>query len=550
MTAPPDVKITAAPTVETPARDALSRLTPFGWTGGLLVIFVLLIASFFLAGYFVIYWRNADMDMVVVYNALVMNDGGSQSYNDHPAYLTILLVKVWFELLHRLGLLDAWKFSAIPPASDVAAFDTAMTHAIRAGRVLAGLIAAVFIAVFAALIRQIVRDWRVALLAVFAFAFSGGVTDHMRILRTEMIAACFVIFAFMVLIIVARRATVWRPLALMAAAALCVLGMENKVQVVLLIAALPVMILPFGAEDSASAGFWTNSARAWLTALFAAVAAAVLFNAALPLIRAGLDPAATSAASLRPLIAGTFGLYQAALAVWIVIGMAVFAIVWRVHPTETVTAVAAVIGGASLGLLALNIDYDIQNVVAVINPIEKMLVFADQPATAAVEKGGLLSTAGVLLNGVAGVLQRYTFVLFSSPRPAVFLTWLIFPGIVYAWLRGERRAAIQAAVLMLTAIGVDSLGVRRGLKAEYFILTDPLIIIAGAILLDRMSDLRFRAWAYPIGVALIAVHVVLSQAEPVKHVLKRDGPERICEWNQTFMPHWPLPWCDRPAKPS
>ena len=44
----------------------------------------------------------------------------------------------------------------------------------------------------------------------------------------------------------------------------------------------------------------------------------------------------------------------------------------------------------------------------------------------------------LLLDGVASVLARYTFVLHSSPRPTVFLTWLIVPGIVYAWRRGEQ----------------------------------------------------------------------------------------------------------------
>ncbi|MDH8685157.1 hypothetical protein QIH31_27080, partial [Klebsiella pneumoniae] len=77
-----------------------------------------------------------------------------------------------------------------------------------------------------------------------------------------MIAACFVIFAFMIMIVVAQRASAWRPLALMAAAVLCVLGMENKVQVILLIAALPVIALPFGTDTGASVGFWDNGCRA------------------------------------------------------------------------------------------------------------------------------------------------------------------------------------------------------------------------------------------------------------------------------------------------
>ncbi len=97
------------------------RLTFLGWCGGLAAIVAGLAVSFLLFGYAVIYWRNADMDFMVIYSALVMNDGKPQAFFDHTAYLTILTVKSWFTLLHGLGLLDAWTLSAIPPATDVAA---------------------------------------------------------------------------------------------------------------------------------------------------------------------------------------------------------------------------------------------------------------------------------------------------------------------------------------------------------------------------------------------------------------------------------------------
>lgn len=547
MTASPDSHISVPPSPNDPRRDALVPLTRFGWNGGIGVILFLLALSFFLAGYFVIYWRNADMDFMIVYNALVMNDGKPQAFFDHPSYFTILSVKAWFQLMHTLGLLDAWKLSSIPSALNVPAFDAAMTSAVRAGRVVAWLTATLFVIVFAALARRIFRDWRIALLATFAFAFSGGIAVHMRILRSELIAACLFTFALMLLILVARRAGNWRPLALGAAAALCVLGLENKVQIILLIAALPVIMLPFGSADSISTAFWRGSAS-WLAVLLAAIAAGAMLALAWPLIAAGLEPESIDIARLHALVAGRFGIYQMALLVWIGIGMIAFAALWRVSATETLASMFAVAAGASLGLLALYIEFDPQNAVAVINPVEKMLVFADAPVTSATEAGKIWATFNLLFDGVKSVLRRYTFVLFTSPRPTVFLTWLVFPGIVYAWIKGERQTAIQAAILMLSAIGIDALGVRRGLKAEYFILTDPLIILAGALLLEKLGNLRFSKWAYPIGAALIVVHVAISQAEPIKHVLKRSGPEYICEWNEYYEPLLPMPWCDKPPK--
>ena len=156
----------------------------------------------------------------------------------------------------------SYSLSTMPPASDPQAFDAAMTSAVRAGRVLAWLIATGRVLIFAGLIRAIVRDWRLALVATFAFAFSGGIAVHERILRTELLAACPVIFALMILIVVGRRASIARPLWIALAAALCVLGLENKVQAILLIAALPVLILPFGGAESASVAFWRDSRSA------------------------------------------------------------------------------------------------------------------------------------------------------------------------------------------------------------------------------------------------------------------------------------------------
>src|ERR1700688_4069606 len=233
---------TAEPQIDA-AKDALDRLTFLGWRTGLTAIVAGLAASFFLFGYALIYWRNADMDLMVIYNALVLNDGKPQLFFDHTAYLTILSLKLWFQLLHALGLLDGYSLSAIPPASNAAAFDAAMTSTVRAGRVLAWLIATGCVLIFAGLLRLIVRDWRVALMATFAFAFSGGIAVHSRILRSELVAACPVIFALMILIVVGRRAGPARPLWMAVAAGLCVLGLENKVQAILLIAALPLLVM-------------------------------------------------------------------------------------------------------------------------------------------------------------------------------------------------------------------------------------------------------------------------------------------------------------------
>jgi hypothetical protein len=542
LSAPP---LTTAPTNDV-ARDAFDRLTFLGWRCGLAAIVAGLAVSFFLFGYALVYWRNADMDFMVIYNALAMNDGKPQLFFDHTAYITILSVKLWFRLLHGLGLLDAWSLSAIPPATDGPAFDDAMTQAVRAGRLLAFLIATACVLIFAGLARRMLRDWRVALLAVLAFALSGGIAVHSRILRSELVAACPVIFALMLLIVVGRRGNVARPLWMAVAASLCVLGLENKVQAILLIAALPLLILPFGTAASPSVAFWRNTPSRWLAAGLAAIAAFAAAWATWPLVATGFDRALLDAAQFHPLLLGRFGIYQVLLSVLIGACMIAYAAVWRVSAAETLASVAAVAAGALIMLLVLDLDYNARDVIAVFNPLEKMLTFADTTTSDVANGSNLAGMAWLLLDGVGSVLARYTFFLHSSPRPTVFLTWLIVPGILYAWRRGERLAAIQALALLLAAIGIDALGVRRGLKSEYFIFTDPLIILSGAILLDSLRDLRLRRWTYTVAMVLFGLHIAVGQAEPVKYAFVRRGPESICEWNGYYMPLLPLPWCKSP----
>jgi hypothetical protein len=537
----------APPSPTDAAPDAFDRLLVLGWRSGLVAMVAALATSFLLFGYAVIYWRNADMDLMVIHSALALNDGKPQFFFDHTAYITILSTKLWFQLLHALGLLDTWSLSTIPPASDPAAFDAAMTQAVRAGRLLVWLIATSCVLIFAALMRAVVRDWRVAMLATLAFAFSGGVAVHSRILRSELVAACPVVFALLILIVVGRRATFTRPFALALAAALCMFGLENKVQSILLIGALPLVMLPFGSADSASVAFWRNTAPAWLATVVAAIAAGAALWATWPLIGTGFDRAPLDAAQFRPLLMGRYGTSQVALALLIGGGMMAYAAIWKVAAPETLASMLGMVAAAAVTLLLLDVRFDARNVIAVVNPLEKMLTFADASATDAANAPGVSGILLLLLHGIGSVLARYTFVLHSSPRPTVFLVWLIIPGIIVAWRRGERLVASQALILLLTAIGIDALGVRRGLKVEYFIYTDPLIILAGAILLDTLCDLRFHKWTYGVGTTLFMLHIAVGQAEPIKYAFKRTGPESICAWNKYYAPLLALPWC--PPRP-
>jgi hypothetical protein len=498
------------------------------WTGCLAAILAGLVISFLMFGFWWPYWRAADMDMFMVYEGFLFNDGLPQEGFDHPGYLSILLLGGWFRLLHAANLLDIHALSRLPPPADAA---EAWMHAVQAGRVLSLILAVIFVAVFAALLRRLTGNWRVAIAGAFALAFSGGLAMEARIIRTELLCSGLLVTALLILIIAARDTrTPWRPALVGLSAFLATLALTNKVQAIFLICALPLLVLPFGIASDDPRGFWRASRLALpATALFAACAIALAIPAS-ALVEFGLSAVNTSIVPLHPLVGNLFGWYQPIIAVWIVLAMCAFAVLWRVPPLETLAAIAAVAGGFALGLLSLDIRYHPQDVIEVMNPLEQMTVWASASDPGLATGGGVLGGSLLLslIAGAADVLARLTFVLHSSARPTIFVEWFVIARTIFALKRGERRLALQVSLIMLVVWGVDTVGTLRGLKYSYALFTDPLIVLAAVLLLAQLVGLQNHRWVFQIGVLLIAVHLLVSHAEPVKYTLARSKPFHFC----------------------
>jgi hypothetical protein len=530
------------------------RLVLFSWRGELLLICGGMLLSFLVAGFWFPYWRVADMDFFVVYNAFLLNTPLPQEFFDHPGYLSILLLTYWLRALHSIGLVHVAAFSAVPPLSDAAGFADAWTQATRAGRVLSLIYAMAFVLAFSYLLRALVRDWRVAALGGFMLAFSGGMAMQMRMLRTELLSAGLFIIALLMLMVAAVRGRrAWRPLVVGLASLLMTLAVLNKVQVLFLIGALPVLLIFVGPGlDGANAapprGFWAAPSRAWPVFGASVVIAALAAYAAKDIIFTGLTTVTAPGLyfTARPHVAQ---IYWALLAAWLGLGMVAYAFVWRVPPLEALTAMFAAIAGCMIGLLALDARYNLANVVAVFHPLEHMAVFAGW-ANPQLANGSPLDAAHLkfLAQAAAGVLARVTFVLHPSTRPAIFVQWFVIVATVIAIGERKWRLVLPVAALMLSAWAIDTLDMGRGLKQEYFNFTDPLVIIAAALLIANLAPLQNHRWTYTVGVALIAVHAVMSQMEPVKRLLRNDRPEVICDFYAYAARVEKFPTCPKPAQ--
>ena len=531
------------------------RLVRFNWPGQFVVTFAGMMISFLVAGFWYPYWRIADMDFQVVYNALLLNAHLPQEYFDHPGYLPILLLSYWLRVLHGIHVISVDSFSALPPLSNLAAFNKVWMQLTQAGRVLSLIIAMAFVAAFSYLLRALVRDWRVAGLGGFLLAFSGGLEMEMRIMRTELLAAGLFVTALLMLMVAAKRGErPWRPAVIGLASMLITLGMESKVQIFFLICALPILLLPFGPDassHSAPPGFWRTPRRVWAALALSVAAAALATYLARDILFFGFSnsPDAQPAWTALGMGART---YWAIVAIWIGLGMTAYGAVWRVATLETLAAMFAALAGCIIGLLVLFVRYEPSNVIAVFHPLETMLVWAtaSEPRLASGSSWFDPERVQFLLQAIGGVIARRTFFLLPSPRPTIFLEWFVIATTVVAIRRRQWRLVAQVAVLMLTDWGVDTLGMGRHLELGYFIFTDPLVIIAAALLIVNLTDLQRRRWTYPIGIALIAAHVVLSQVEPVKNDFRTKKVGVVCE-QQSRLPRLVLPFCPpRPALPQ
>ena len=525
-----------------PPINSLDKLTPFGWAGSLLLILGGLIASFFAFGFWYPFWRIADQDILLVYDALLQNASLPREIVLHPAHLTVLSLSRTYRLLHDLGLLDSYSLSTLPKASDAAAYDQAWTGLVQVARLTSLATTLAYVAAVGFLLRRLIGDWRAAAIGMFAVAYSGGVSMSVRSVKPEMLTAALIAIGLLILLIAARSPRqAGRPLLLGAAALLGTLALDNKVQAVFLLSAFPLLLLPFG-EVSPQDGYWRQKRARH--ALAAITAAALLAAAgATPLVVQGLsaDPSVRFVKALT--ILGMTGLPEAALAAWIGLGMLAFGLVWRVPVAEGLAGGAAVIGGIALGLLPLYLSREASVVALVITPLDSLFGYVSDPAIECVRQGGCDTSLASVLGWLQETLTQHSFILKTTPRPALFLEWCTIAGAVYAFRRGEYKLALQVVFLIGAVLAIDTLAAAHALRQDYFQFTDPLIVIAASLLIAGLPALQRSRWTYPVGALLIALHIAFSQAEPVKHAFKRSGPEDACVFLDNLKRLEPFPFC-------
>ncbi len=459
-----------------------------GWAASLAAIFGDMVISFVLFGLFYPFWWWSDQDLILGYQGLLLNAGLPQEYFDHTGYLYDLVLASWYSLLHWVGLLPVHALTEMPSAKDVPAFDAAWQQLIVAGRVLSLLLCGGFMWLYATLVRRLIGDWKIAVLAGMALALSSALIMHMRMMRTELLSGGLTVIALFLLIFAARESRrQWlQPVLLGLAALLATLAIITKVQAVLVLVTLPVIVIAFGRRPAEDGGQVRLSL--WITAAW--VAAGLL--AAIPaagLVLTGFTDFPGTIFPYRRLGFFPDGTYQVGIALWFIAAMAVYCRLWKVPARACAAGMGAVVLGMSLGLLTLNIRYHPENLIALTHPIEHMFYFATWRKPWLEQQTQVLTTS--LFDTLARGLPRA--MLAHDHEPVFLLQIFAVFGAIIAWRRGDRQLPLQVLSLVVVVLGLDAAFSLRSIKTEYFIYTDPLLILAAALTAARFPE--WLAWA-------------------------------------------------------
>ena len=420
----------------------------YGWKTSIAGILGGMTVSFFLFGFWMPYLRFADMDLTLAYQGLLFTDGLPQEYYNHTGYLSYLSLGVWYDLLHSMGLLSIHSLSELPAASDPDLFNRSWQHLIEAGRVLSLIIGGAFVWAYAVLVRRLILDWQIAIMAAIALAYSGGFALQIRIIRTELLSAALVTSALLLVLVAAREPGVIRRSMTIAGAGVCAsLAVVEKVQAVLPALAIPMIAVVFGVSTKNFVDPRSDRMDANRYATVAIIVAAIIIAYPAGMLLWQGVAARPSIAIYRPFGGGLSGVYQWVIGFWVIGAMLLYARVWRIGVTETAAAMAALAFGIGLGLRSLYLRYNLLDVAAVANPIEHMFAFGIGGAPALAGEQHVLSVALVvaLAEGVGRALAVHTFVLSPSARPTLLLEWFAIGGAVALWRRHERKLAMQVA---------------------------------------------------------------------------------------------------------
>lgn len=391
---------------------------------------------------------TSDMDIVVIYEALRLNQGLAQIYNDHTGYTSFVLLAWWFQLLKALGFLSVARLDQLPQLGP--AFDSDYAALVEAGRVFSAFVASAFVAAMYVGLRQLSGSVWTAVVMTAIFSTSEGLARQTLILRTELAAALFTFVAFFLLLAAIRDPR--RPILMFGVGLAAMLSLAAKMQSIFLLSAFPVLALAFSKSTAVRAGPTYDTITTLLWVLIAGALA----------IPAGFMLAMGVHAN------GHWGGYQFAFIAYGLSAMIAYRRLCNVPPLLWWRGFAALVAGLAIGHLFHLLYHTFGVTFAIANFVEHMAKFS------AVGQGEMSGVLARLFHAIPATLVRH---LTETPWPTRLIESLLIFMLVLRWFQGDHRAAICATLLFGIGLGFEIVCALRGFPPQYLVFTEGWTIL-------------------------------------------------------------------------
>ena len=163
-------------------------------TISIFIIFYLI--SYFISLYigFNRHWSvNFDQELILIYNALLFNNGLSLEYLDHPGYFTILFLSLFVKFLSFFDLIEIYKLSLL----DGKNFNESLQNIAFFTRIFSSLCVSFFCFATYLLFYSFTKNKIYSLFLSILIICSQGTIFHFSQLRTELIAMFFLVLSIL-----------------------------------------------------------------------------------------------------------------------------------------------------------------------------------------------------------------------------------------------------------------------------------------------------------------------------------------------------------------
>lgn len=418
----------------------------------------------FTRGVFRSYIENSDPDIVFAYQGLQLNDQDNNLNAEHTGYVYFVLLAMLFRLARLVGLID---FDRTTPllALGTEAFDAAYGELIFVGRGLSILLTVILVLVTYGAGRLITRSDGGGLIAATLTAVSWGTATQSLILRTELLSAIFVMAAFTALIAAARAPDARNAMTMFVGGLTAALAAATKLQALGPLMCVAVLAVAFGEQPPRYAGRLSETER-WASLALLGLATVVAATPVAIMLVSGM------------VVRGSSGLYQAAIALYLVALVAGFARIYDVSPLRALTGFGMLTMGFSAGILSHLIYPNPAATDALAAFVEHMKGYAGMGAHNGAPFGAIVEA---LSDSALAALNRRVQGFAAPGWPLRLVELFIITAILVHAIREKWRTAGLTALLLATSYAIDVWSGLRNPAYHYIVYFDPWLALAAAM---------------------------------------------------------------------